>query len=384
MTNVAQGGIDRARDIYEHRDARARELAAQGKSIVGYMCCYTPVELFTALDLVPFRIHGQVGKPLTQVDQYLETIMCPYVRSCFELALAGEYGFLSGAVIPHTCDAMHRIYDIWKYYTKPSYSRCITVPHMTHQASFDYFRKEVEDFRESLEGFVGRKVSEEDLVEAIRLHNHSRALLRELYELRKQDPPPVSGVEAMQVILAGMTVPVREFNDLLEAVLDEARARRPEGRRKPRLLVVGSEMDDVALVQLVEDCGAWVVMDDLCTGSRCFWQDVELTSNPLECLAKHYLLDINCPRTYKPRYGDYYQDMENRFGYLKEYIDEFRVNGVIMYIMRYCDSHEFDAPDLKLYLERLGITVIFLENEYSLSSTEQLRSRVEAFVEMIG
>ena len=377
MTNMAEGALDRARVLYENRGLRARELAARGEKVVGYLCCYTPAELLTALDLVPYRIQGGVGKPLKHADQYLETIMCPYVRSCFDLAMSGEYDFLSGVVIPHTCDAMHRVYDIWKYYMKPPYSHCITVPHMTHRASFEYFRKELEDFQRSLERFVGRSVSEKDIIRAINLHNRCRAFLRELYELRKQEPPLISGTEITWVLVAGMTIPVEEFNELLENVIAEVRGRKPGPDGRPRLIISGSEVDDVAVIRLVEDCGAAVVMDDLCTGSRSFWEDVDASKGVLSGLAECYLGGVTCPCTYREG------KVPERFGYLSNYVREWNVQGALLYTIRYCDTYQLDAPEIKGYLERLGLPVLYLEDDYIMPPLGQWKTRIEAFLETI-
>ena len=313
MAKIAQRGLIRARELYEHREARAQELAIKGKKVIGYFCSYTPVEIFTALDVVPYRIQGKVGKPAEKAGQYLESIVCPFVRSCFDLAIGGEYNFLSGAVIPHTCDAMHRLYDIWKYHLKPPYSYSLYVPHMTHQASYEFFQKEIENLKTGLEQFVGRSASEKDLIRAISLHNHSRALLRKLYELRKQEPPLISGSEAMWVLIAGMTIPIQEFNELMEDVLAEVRSRRPSPDSKPRLLISGSEVDDDSLMRLVEESGANVVMDDLCTGSRFFWQNVNPSKGAIPGLAERYL-GITCPRTYRPGKA------AQRFSYLGDFI----------------------------------------------------------------
>jgi bzd-type benzoyl-CoA reductase N subunit len=370
-------GLAKAEALYEDRTARARELAAGGKKVVGYLCCYTPVEPLTALDMVPYRVHGGVGKPLKHADQYLETIVCPYVRSCFDLALGGEYDFLSGMIIPHTCDAMHRLYDIWRYHLKPPYSHCITVPHMTHQASFDYFRKELEIFVMGLERFAGRSAGGDDLAEAIRLHNRSRALLRELYDLRKADPPLVSGTEVTRVLVAGMTTPVQEFNDLLESVLAEAKSRTPGADGKPRLMVVGSEVDDVAMIRLVEESGASVVMDDVCTGSRSFWKDADLEAEPLDALATRYLGGITCPCTYRSG------KVAERFGYLADYARDWGVQGVLVYTIRFCDTYQLDAPEIKGYLEGQGLPVLYLEDDYIRPPLAQWRTRVEAFLESI-
>ncbi|MBE0480160.1 MAG: 2-hydroxyacyl-CoA dehydratase [Dehalococcoidia bacterium] len=377
MTEAVCGGVVQARELYEHRSQRARELSRQGRRIIGYFCCYTPVEVITALNLMPYRIQGGAGKSIKHADQYLETIMCPYVRSCFDLAMNGDYDFLSGAVIPHSCDAMHRVYDIWKYYLKPPYSRCITVPHMTHEASFEYFRKEIEDFQASLEKFAGRRAGHEDLAGAISLHNRNRALLRELYELRKADPPPVSGTEIVQLLVAGMTVPVEEYNRLVEDVIFEVRGRKPPSEPKPRIMIVGNEIDDVALVRLAEDSGASVVMDDTCTGTRAFWKDVDTSKPSLAALADRYLGGITCPCTYRPGTAS------QRFEYLVDYARGWDVRGVLVYSIRYCDTYQLDAPEIKEFLESEGIRVLYLEDDYVVPPVGQWKTRIEAFLETL-
>lgn len=376
MAKVAQRGLVRARDLYEHREARAQELAKKGKKVIGYFCSYTPVEIFTALDVVPYRIQGKVGKPVEKAGQYLESIVCPYVRSCFDIALGGDFNFLSGAIIPHTCDAMHRLYDIWKYHLKPPYSFQLYVPHMTHPASFEFFQKEIESLKRGVEQFVGRSASEKDLISAIKLHNRSRVLLRELYSLRKAEPPLISGTEIMWVLIAGMTTPIQELNELLEEVLAEVRSRKPDADSKPRLLISGSEVDDDSLMHLVEECGAHVVMDDLCTGTRFFWHDVDASKGAIHGLAERYL-GITCPRTYRPGKA------AQRFSYLGDFIREWKVQGVILYTIRFCDTYQLDSPEMQDYIQSLGLPVLFLEDTYITSPLGQWKTRVEAFLETI-
>lgn len=376
MATVAQRGLIRAREIYEQRDERAKELAKKGKKVIGYFCSYTPVEIFTALDLVPFRFQGKVGKPVEQAGQYLESIVCPYVRSCFDLALSGEFDFLSGVVIPHTCDAMHRLYDIWKYHLKPPYSFQLYVPHMTHEASYEFFQKEIENLKRGLEQFLGRSASEKDLIDAISLHNRSRALIRELYDLRKPEPPLISGTEVMWLLVAGMTIPIQEFNELLEDIRVEVRSRKPSAENKPRLLISGSEVDDDALISLVEESGASVVMDDLCTGTRFFWHDVDTSKGTMQGLAERYL-GITCPRTYRPGKA------AQRFNYLGDFIREWKAQGVILYTIRFCDTYQLDIPEMKDYIQGLGLPLLFLEDTYVTSPTGQWKTRVEAFLETI-
>jgi benzoyl-CoA reductase subunit C len=376
VAKIAQRGLIKARETYEQRGARAKELAKKGRKIIGYFCSYTPVELFTALDLVPYRIQGKVGQPAEKAGQYLESIVCPYVRSCFDLALSGEYDFLSGAVIPHTCDAMHRLYDIWAYYLKPPFSFSLYVPHMTHPASYDFFMKEIEYLKRNLELFVERTASEEDLLKAIELHNRSRALLRELYQMRQPDPPLISGTEIMWVLVAGMTIPIQEFNELLEETIEEVRSRKSKSEGRPRLLISGSEVDDDDLIRLIEESGADVVMDDLCTGTRSFWQDVDTSRGAIAGLAERYL-GVTCPRTYRPGKAP------QRFSYLSDFIRDWNVQGVVLYTIRFCDTYQLDAPEMKDYIQSLGLPVLYIEDAYTTTPVGQWKTRVEAFLETI-
>jgi len=379
-------GLARVRELYQNRDSRARELRGDGNKVIGYFCCYAPLEMMTAAGLIPYRIMGTMTEPITRADAYLETIMCPFIRSCFDLAVKGQYDFLDGLVVPHTCDTVDRIYNIWRYYRKPAYSHYVNVPHMVkYPSSYNFFRSELETFKRSLEAFTGSEITPQRLRQAIELHNENRAMLRKLCELRREDPPLLSGTEMTQIVIAGMTIPLEEYRELLKSVLDEVINRRERpARRAARILIYGAEIDDTAFIELVEESGANVVIDDHCMGTRHYWHDVEMNSDPLDAIAARYLERIPCPRTYRKTPGSHQADLENRFGYLRDFARDFNVNGVIMYVIRFCDTHEIDAPDVRDYLQGLGLPVLHLEEDYSTAAMERLKTRVQAFTEMIG
>lgn len=370
---------------YKERKLRARELRSSGKKIVGYFCCFVPVEILTAMDLVPYRIQGSVVEPIERADSCLEIYMCPYVRSCFDLALKDEYDFLDGLVVPHSCDTIQRIYDIWKHYRPPQYYHLLNVPHMLQPSSYEFYKNELQTFIKSLEKFTGQRMTRENLRQAVQLHNENRSVLRQLYELRKPVPPLVSGTEVTKVLIVGMGIPVKEHTDLVTRFIIKVKERpRSSNQKLPRILVYGNEIDDIAFIKLVEDTGANVVMDDLCTGSRFFWQDVKLTDDPLDGIVNRYLGGVYCPRSYIPQGKTRQEDLDNRLGYLRNFVTEFKVNGAIFYIIRYCDTYELDVPDVRDYLRGQGIPVLSLEDEYSMTTIGQLRTRVQAFLEMIS
>ncbi len=378
-------GLAAVDKYYQDYGCRARELKGQGKKIIGYLCAFTPLELISAAGLIPFRIKGNVREPITKADTQMETIICPLVRSCFDVTLKGNYDFLDGLVIPHACDSICRTYDIWKYTLQLPYSHFVNVPHTLSNPSKEFFKEELNLFRKSLSRFTGRELSEEDLIQAIRAYNQNRAKIKELYQLRKSDPPLLSGAEVTKILVAAMGIPVEESSELLSQVIEEVKQREnslPGG--VARIMVVGGQVDDAAFLELVESSGANVVMDDLCPGAREYWAQVDSTKEPIEGIAERYLEKIYCGRTYREKKGSYQEYLEERFGHIGRAIRDFKVNGVIIYLYRYCDPFGFEVPAMKSYIESMGIPVLYLEDEYSLATIGRLRTRVQAFLEMLG
>ncbi|MFC1932206.1 2-hydroxyacyl-CoA dehydratase subunit D [Chloroflexota bacterium] len=370
---------------YQDYGYRARELRDQDKKIIGYLCAYVPLEIITAAGLIPFRIKGSVNEPITKADTQMETIACPLVRSCFDMALKGRYEFLDGLVIPHACDSICRTYDIWKYSLNLPYCHFINLPHSTDDSSLEFFKAVLNTFKRSLGEFTGRGISDESLARAIEVYNQNRDKVRRLYELRKSDPPLISGVEMTKVLVATRSIPVDEGNELLDSVLNEIKQRGGiPARKSARIMVVGAQVDDDAFINLIEDSDASVVADDLCPGAREYWPDVDTTDDPIDGIAERYLRKIKCGRTYREMKGSYQEYLEDRFGHIGQMIKDFKVDGVVLYIYKYCDPFGFEVPAMKSYIESLGIPVLYLEDEYSMSTIARMRTRIQAFLELIS
>ena len=235
-----------------------------------------------------------------------------------------------------------------------------------------------------LEGAVSK------LKELVKTYNQQRALVRELYDLRKPDPPLISGVETIQIMVALMSIPVEEGSELLRQVISEVKERNNGPQKKPaRLLVWGSIIDNISLIEMIEELDANVVMDDTCVGSRAYFPDVKLTDDPLDGLAYRYLVELKCPRTVKEAvfgaiHKDYKADTEYRFSYLGDYAKEWKANGVVLQSVRYCHTHGFEVPAVKDYLDSIGLPSIYLEHDYSEASLAPLMTRVQGFIEVIG
>jgi benzoyl-CoA reductase subunit C len=377
--------LQRVEKLYTDYGFHVRELHEQGRKVIGYLCAFTPVEIITAAGLIPFRMKGDVDEPITRADTQMETIICPVVRSAYDVTLKGRYEFLDGLVIPHACDSISRTYDIWKYSLDVPYSHLINLPHSIDDSSLEFYKNELNTFRKSIGNYAGKDITDEDLTQAVELHNSIRTLVKKLYELRKSDPTLVSGSEMTKILVAVMGIPPEESVGLLSGVINEIKNREHASvKQLHRIMVVGAEVDDTALIDIIEDSGASVVVDDLCPGTREFFPMAEVTADPVDGIAERYLRKIKCGRTYREVQGTYEESLDDRFGHIIHAVEEYSVDGVILYIYMYCDPYGFEVPAMKDYIESKGIPVLYIEDQYSQATISRLRTRVQAFLEMIG
>jgi benzoyl-CoA reductase/2-hydroxyglutaryl-CoA dehydratase subunit BcrC/BadD/HgdB len=382
-------GLSKAQKIYLNSSQRAKELKAAGKKIIGYPCVYVPLEMLTALDLFPYRTCGDIREPVTEADRALPGSFCPIMRNCLDCALKGKNDFLDGMVTIHASDPQEKTARVWESYTNYPYFHFIDMPITVRPEALEYFKSHLNDFRKTLEAFTGRKLSTDKLEAAIKSHNQQRALVRQLYELTKSSPPHISGTETVQVVKALTSLPVIEGNDLLTETISEVKTRTdgPE-KKSARLLIWSSTLDDTDIMQVFE-AKANVVMNESCGGIRAYRAEVKFTDDPLKGLADYYLNEITCARTFRQATlgetkKDYARDLQSRFGYLKGIIKEWKINGAIMLLVRYCDPFAFEMPSLKDYFDSLGVPSIYIEYDYTIGALAPLRTRVEAFLETIS
>ena len=378
--------FDTVEKYYRDYGLRAKELSAEGKKAIGYICSLVPLEIITAAGCIPFRVRGNIHEPITTGDTLLETIVCPYYRSCFDLSAKQKYDFLSGLVIPHGCDSMVRSYSVWSYALPFSYSHFVNIPSVCGESSFEFFGAELNTFRKSLEKFAGKTITDEDLARAIRVHNEYRDKVRNLYEFRKANPPLISGTELTKVLTVGSSLPLDEANTLLEQVLAEMdRRERSPIEKGPRILIDGACLDNIELIRLVEEAGGNVVADTLCNGTRDHFPHTDAGGDPIDALSRRYLGKINCPKTYREnKAGTFQGDIESRFGDIGTYAQEFKVDGAILYVYKYCDPFGFEVPARKAYYQSIHVPLLYLEDVYSAGTMGQLKTRIQAFLEMIG
>jgi benzoyl-CoA reductase/2-hydroxyglutaryl-CoA dehydratase subunit BcrC/BadD/HgdB len=376
--------MELAATCYAEYGGRARELKKQGKRFIGYLCAYVPLEIIGAAGFIPFRIRGSVNEPITMADAHMETIVCPMVRSYFDNALKGAFDFIEGLVLPHSCDSMCITHDIWRTNLNLPYFHLLNIPHTAGERSHDFFLASLRTFRTSLERYAGASISDAAIREQTARYNELRAAVRRLYGLRRGPAPLITGPESVRVLVSAMSLPVEEALTMVNGVIGEASDRGPSpdtGRQ--RVMIVSSEQDDDTLSRIVEECGAAVVCDYTCPGMREFGTDVEAAGGPLKGLASRYL-GLNCARTYFESGVGHAGDLEVRFGSIGRLAADFNVRGVVLRVHRCCDPYGLEVPSLRAYLISKGLEVLYLEDDYSMRDTGRLRTRIQAFLELVG
>jgi benzoyl-CoA reductase subunit C len=348
---------------------------SEGKKVLGYFCSYIPEELMHAANILPIRVRARSCTDTPMADAYMTPTTCSYTRCCLELANRKQYNFLDGIVSCNCCDQVRRLYDNIRYKAPFPYHYIMGVPGYVSDTTKDWFKHELIKFKQNLEENFQVKISDNKLSNSISLYNKSRELFKELYMLRKQDNPPISGTETMNIISAGVSIPREQFNELLTEQLSEFKEKNGISDYKSRIMLVGSMLDEPEYIQVIEDLGGLVVTDSLCMGTRYFWDFVDEKKEPLDSLAERYLSKISCPRMT--------DGQTQRAQFLIDLIKEFKVDGVIFERMKFCALWWAEIFMLRKKLKEVGVPFLDLEREYILSGEGAMKTRVQTFMEIL-
>ncbi|MFA5367949.1 MAG: 2-hydroxyacyl-CoA dehydratase family protein [Dehalococcoidia bacterium] len=355
------------------------EWKAEGKKVVGFLCTYMPEEILYAADILPVRLRAPNCSETSLADVYMSHLSCTFMRSCLQFVLEDKFTFLDGLVFTNSCDVVRRLYDNIKENRRSDFHfmHFITVPHKVNEELVTWYKDELKEFAESVEAAFGVEITEAKLRQAIDVYNETRRLLRDLYELRKSDSPPISGAETLSVVLAGNSLPKDRYNQMLKKLLDELRKRKGIEKYRARLMIAGSGgCDNPDYFGLMEEMGGLIVTDSLCFGSRYFWETVDTEGELMQNLARSYLNHPSCPRMV--------DNVGERGEFVKQMVKDFKVDGVIAQRIRHCDLWGGQLLYTKKDLKEADIPLLSLEREYMMRDVGQVRTRIQAFLETIG
>jgi len=346
-----------------------------GRMPIGFFCPYVPEELLQAGGAIPIRLIGLPVK-ISHAQAHLQAYCCHLVKSSLESYLRGELDFLQGIVFSQSCDSMKGLADIWALQGRLAFQFNLKVPtRLNSPLARDFFKTELEGLKTALEKRLG-KISPESLQRANRLFNEIREQLRNLYALMRLDPGRLSGKVMAQVVRAGYLMDREQYLQMLTQFL-ELLPKQSEGKAAGvPLYLSGNLVHSADWFSLIEEAGANIVHDDLCSGGRILRLDVQEGKDPLEALVDRYFTTYFCPTKHQGT-------LDHQEILLKE-VQESGARGVVFLFYKYCEPYYFDYPDLKKYLETRGFPTLLLEIEDPSQSREQMKIRLQAFVEMLS
>lgn len=363
-----------ARDPY----AVARQWKADGAPVIGLRCLYVPEEVIWAAGALPHPLYG-TPEPVTLADAYFQPCACELVRNLWDHALRGDLAFLDGLALSNTCDVVRRLSDMWERHQTAVSVHLLNNPQkLLSDANKAYFLEELRRFRVWVEARTGREVTDDALRAAIEAYDTRRRLLREIWDMRVEDPPPLRGSEALEVALAASVLPVDRAIALLGELKEELDTRVLPEEDGPRILVTGSLIDHPALLRLIEEVGGQVVTEDLCVTTRSFWHlvnpDGGRLADPMEAIWAYMNQRPLCACIHPA---------DARTAFVLELVERYEVEAVVSLILKYCHPFLYEAPLLGRALKEREIPSTVLDVGHDLSGHGQLRTRLQAFVEMV-
>lgn len=372
-------------DIHGIRPGELIEAQKQGKKVFGTFCTYVPDEVLIAAGGIVTGLCGGSQFWVQGGEKVLPKNTCPLIKASVGARLERTCPFFRIAdmyIGETTCDGKKKAYEIL---AEDVPLHVMDLPQMKRPQDYDHWTDEIRILAEKAQELTGQAVTPEKLGEAIHIVNEKRKALLRIYEARKSANIPISGKDALLIMqIAYFDDPVR-CAEMANRLADELEQRNrdgisvfPKGTR--RILLSGTPMaiPNWKIHHLIETSGAAVVCEESCTGTRYIEHLTDESGKTLEeqysALAERYL-HINCA-CFTPNQG--------RIDDILRLAREYQVDGVIDVNLKFCETYDTEGYFVERALKQAGIPVLGIETDYTDADTEQLRTRIEAFVEMLG
>ena len=367
----------RDRNVLALKDAKEN-----GLRVVGTYCLYSPVEMVVAAGAIPVMLCGTSQNPVPAAEKVLPRNLCPLIKSSYGFAVTDTcpyFHFSDLLIAETTCDGKKKMYELMGR-MKPLH--LMQLPQVQNEAALGYWVHEMERLKRRIEEEFAVELTDEKLRDAIRLVNDERRSLKEFQDVCKNIPAPISGLDMLTVLHnRGFSIDKREAIEMVDRLTEELREMVKSGispftPSTPRILLsgvpVGIGSDKV--VRLIEECGGNVVCFESC-GAYKKIDPIDENGAPLEAMADRYLrIPCSCM-----------SPNEGRFPLVERIIREFQADGVIDLTWQGCHTYNIESYSLKKHIqETSNVPFLQIETDYSESDTEQLKVRIEAFLEMIS
>lgn len=376
---MTYASLEHFRDITGRNVLALQEAKADGKKVVGQYCIYSPLEIALAAGAVPVSLCGTKNDSIPAAETILPRSLCPLIKSSFGFALQDSCPYLAAAdivVADTTCDGKKKMYELLAAY-KPV--MLLQLPQIQDGDARAYWRGQYAGLVARFEKDFGVSITEAKLRDAIRLANRLRLALKEVLDLAKRKPSPLSGMDLLDICFRASFMP--DYEQAIALLQDIAAEIRGAGAGTispdaPRILLTGvpAGLGSHKTIQLLETCGASVVCIDSCTCYKKVRLMMDENRDPLSELAGRYL-DTPCS-VMSPN--------PNRYAALKELAADFQVDAVVDLTWQGCQTYDVESWSVKKFVrEELKLPFLQIVTDYSEADAEQLKVRMEAFLEML-
>ncbi len=360
---------------------------SEGKRCVAYVCENVPEPLLNLAGTFSIRLRAPRTGSMEMATYYLTSFLCEYSRALLERAIEGGFKFADCIISPDGCTMMNRCVEnmeLLKTMDKEKFFyEYMEIPMKCDDNGLNLYTLQCKNhILNPLAESFGIDVSDAAIRESVRRHNRVCELIRAIGDFRKEENPRITGYEFHIITLATYAAPQDMLIEKLEETLEELRTREPEAKNpfRARVVLVGSEIDDVDFVKLVEETGAYVCADRFCYGSLPGRVPIELndSEDALTQVCRHYMEHSQCPRYMNTA------KMLGRREYVNALAREYKADGIIYEQIKFCDPWAYERMVGSHVLHHdFSYPVLSVDRPYSIAGSGQMRTRVQAFVESI-
>ena len=348
--------------------------AETGKGAVGIMPIYAPEEMVHATGYLPMGIWGAQGKTISKARTYLPPFACSIMQQVMELQCEGAYDDLAAVLFSVPCDTLKCLSQKWK-----GTSPVIVFTHPQNrglEAANTFLVKEYELVKAQLEHYLGVTITNAALERSIAIYNENRQVMREFVKVAAEYPQVIDAVSRHAVFKARQFMLKEKHTELVKELIAEVKAMPVQPWTGKKVVVAGILLEPNELLDIFNEFGLAIVDDDLAQESRQIRVDVlDGEEGPLYRMAKAWQQMYGCSVATDTKKG--------RGKMLISKLAQTGADAVIIAQMKFCDPEEWDYPVMYREFEEGGIKNLMIEVDQEVTSFEQVKTRLQSFVEMM-
>jgi benzoyl-CoA reductase/2-hydroxyglutaryl-CoA dehydratase subunit BcrC/BadD/HgdB len=372
-------------EVHGLRIKELMDAKAAGRKVFGSFCVFVPEELILAVDGILVGLCAGAEFAPAEAEKLLPRNTCALIKGAFGFAIAKVCPYLAAADVivgENTCDGKKKCYEIFSDLVRDLY--VMDLPQMKSEVGRNLLRTEYKRFAARIEEVSGRTIEVDALKKAIGTVNAKRSAMHRLSKLRAADPAPISGLDALLANQVYFYDDAERFTKSVNGICDELESRVKQGKGvagkgTPRILVSGCPMavPNWKVPSIVENSGAVIVGEESCVGERGTQHLTSPEENSVGALIENIVdryFKIDCA-LFTPN--------PSRLDHIRQMVRDYKADGVLHYCLQFCSPYQIESGPAEHALEQDGIPVLRVDTDYSKEDTEQIRTRVEAFVERL-